>query len=254
MKNRIYYHAYLDDFFSWSHIFTDQLTYMEKQNLLQNVEMMKITAISKNDGRLKLFSKLCSTFPVQIELEWIENKYQNDFQMLEDWNQLQGNTAKPADEINTIKKLYSDCQTEDLNVLYIHTKAVTAVSNTLIKYEMASKFKNRHLWRQFMNWGVIGNWKTCVDALQTHDTAGIDYQTTPPHYKGNFWWTKSSHVRRLNNPQDDNWWDSYKASSSDPWIQNISNRFRNEFWVCSHPETKSFNVRDNNGYYVANDI
>jgi hypothetical protein len=105
-----------------------------------------------------------------------------------------------------------------------------------------------------MNWGVIGNWKTCVDSLNSHDTAGIDYRNNPPHYKGNFWWTKSSHVRTLQHPENDHWWNELKQNSQDPWIRNVSNRFRSEFWVCSRPNTKSFNIKENDNYYVDNDI
>jgi len=254
MKKQIYYHAYLDDLYYWTSIFTEQMTLMEKNNLLQQVDLMKITAISKADERTEIFHKLCAAFPVKIQLEFVENKFQDDFDMLKEFSQLQGDKAKPFSETHTIAKLYDDCQKEDLHVLYIHTKAVTAISNCLLTYKAASKFKNRHLWRQLMNWGVINNWQKCVDSLSQFDTAGIDYQSDPPHYKGNFWWTKSEHVRSLAHPMDDNWWIEFRKSARDPWIQNLADRFRNEFWVCSKPNTKAFNVRANQGYYVENDI
>lgn len=254
MTNRIYYHAYLDDFFSWAHIFTDQLCMMEKDSLLENIDKMKITVISKNDRRIEIFTNLCKSFPVNAELEFIESKYSNDFEMLEDWSHLQNDAVKPVSETITLTKLYDDCLKEDIKVLYLHTKAVTSVSNCLIKHGHASKFKNRHLWRQLMNWGAITYWRHCVNTLNQYDAVGIDYQNTPPHFKGNFWWSKSEHIKSLPDPRDDQWWINFKKSSTDPWIQNLANRFRDEFWICSRDNTKAFNIRPNNGYYVENDI
>jgi hypothetical protein len=254
MKNRVYYHGYLDDYFSWAHIFTDQMCLMEKDGLMSNIDMMKITVISKKDKRLDIFANLCKSFPANFEIEVIESKYGNDFEMLEDWSHLQGDAVKPISETHTLTKLYDDCKREEMNILYLHTKAVTSVSNCLIKYGHASKFKNRHLWRQLMNWGTITYWRMCVDQLKTNDAVGIDYQTTPPHFKGNFWWATSNHINALPDPRDDNWWINFKNKSNDPWIRNLSNRFRDEFWICSKENTKAFNIRPNNGYYVENDI
>jgi hypothetical protein len=253
MTNRIYYHTYLDDHFYWSHIFTDQFCMMEKSQLLANVDMVKITAISKRDERIDIFSNLCRTFPVEIELEFVESKYANDFEMLEDWSELQNSSVSPIDETHTQAKIFEDCKKENLNVLYLHAKAVTSVSNCLIKHNAASKFKNRHLWRQLMNYGNIQQWQTCVEKLKEYDTVGVDYQT-PPHFKGTFWWSKSDHISQLSHPQDAVWWNNFKSNASDPWIQNITSRFRAEFWVCSKENTKAFNILSNNGYYVENDI
>lgn len=255
MKNRIYYHTYLDDYYYWTSIFTDQMTQMEKSGLFQNTEMLKVTAISTlKDNRFDIFQKMCRVYPVNVEIQFIESAYETDFDMLKDWSHLQGNAVKPVSETITLSKLYDDCKQEDVNVLYLHSKAVTAITNCLIKHGQASKFKNRHLWRQFMNWGVIQNWQNCIQSLNEYDTAGVDYQITPPHYKGNFWWSKSEHIRNLPDPRDDMWWTQFKASSSDHWIRNLANRFRDEFWICAKENTKAFNIRSNNGFYVENDI
>lgn len=252
--NRIYYHAFLDDYFSWAHIFVEQMTMIEKQNIFSTVDKMRITAITKNDVRAEAFHRMCSDFAVNIEIHFIESKYANDFEMLEDWSHLQGDAVKPLSETVTLSKVYEDSLNTDMNVLYLHAKSVTSTANLLLKYRNTSKFKNRHLWRKFMNYGVIENWQKCTEALLTHDTAGIDFQTTPPHYKGGFWWAKSNHIRQLSHPEDNLWWENLKKSSNDRWIQNLSNRFRDEFWLCSKPNTKSFNVASNNGYFVENDI
>ena len=255
MTNRIYYHAYLDDHYSWAHIMTDQFCMMEKGGLLQQTDMMKITAITKHDHQLMdIFKNLCMSFPVNIEIEFVISNYKNDEEMLEDWSYLQGNNVKPFSETHTLSKIYDDCKNTDMNVLYLHTKAVTSVANCLIKHRQPSKFKNRHLWRQLMNHGVITYWKVCTDSLKEYDAAGIDYQSSPSHFRGNFWWTKSEHVKALPDPRDDTWWDNFKKNSTEPWYQNLANRFRDEFWICSKQNTKAFNVRSNDGYYVENDI
>jgi hypothetical protein len=258
MKNRIYYHIYLDDYFSWSYIFTEQMTLAEKTGLLHNVDKMKISAISKKDNRFDLFIKLCKEFPINIEIEFIENQYNSDFEMMQDFSILQGKSQdsfkKLTSEIPTITKLYNDCQKEDLKVLYLHSKCISSLVNNMLIQPLPSKFKNRFLWRQFMNYGVITNWQKCVSALDIHDTAGIDYKDTPPHYSGNFWWTKSEHVRNSSNPSYTLWWENFKKSSPDPWIQNLSDRFAAEFWLCSKPNTNSFNIGSNEGYFNARDI
>jgi len=254
MRNRAYYHTFLDDYFSWAHIMTNQFCLMEKNHLLENIDMMKITAICKNDKRAEIFQKLCATFPVNIQIELIESKYKNDFEMLEDWSHLQGDAVKPLSETHTHAKIFDDCKTEDLNVLYFHAKAITSVSNCLIKHGHASKFKNRHLWRQLLNFGTLTYWNMCVEQLVENDAVGVDYQTSPPHFRGGFWWSKSSHIRELPDPRDDSWWLNFKAQATEHWYQNLSNRFRDEFWICSKKDTKAFNIVKNEGYYVENDI
>ena len=252
MKNRVY--AFLDDFFSWAHIFVEHMTLMEQEGILKTLDCMKVNVITKNDVRAEAFHRMCEVFPVKMEINFIESRYNNDFEMLVDWSQLQGDHAKPVSETPTLIRMYNDAQTEDMNILYLNSKSISSVANNLIKHRQPSKYKNRHLWRKFMNWGTINNWKTCVEALETHDIAGANYRSSPPHYSGGFWWATAKHIRSLPHPEDNQWWIELKRNHEDPWIQNMANRYRDEFWPCCRPGTKAFNFASNNGYYVENDI
>ena len=42
-------------------------------------------------------------------------------------------------------------------------------------------------------------WEKILKYLETYDTVGVNLHTNPVlHYSGNFWWSKSSHIKTLN--------------------------------------------------------
>lgn len=254
MPIRLYYHSYLDDNFMWSHILLEQFKLIEDSGLKPYIEKIKITAITQEDNRIKNFCDLVSLYKIPAEVELVKNNYNNDFDMVEATRDIRTNNLKNIDERHTIKKIYDDCQKEDLTILYFHTKNITSIINNLIP-GMASKYRNRYYWRQFMN-KTISGWQECVKALENgYDTAGVNYSTDPSeHYSGAFYWTKSEHVRKLPDPTDPNWWIELKRRKNHPWLNQINDRFAAELWPCSLPETKAFNLASNNGDYIANDI
>jgi hypothetical protein len=88
--------------------------------------------------------------------------------------------------INLLHKHATESE-EEFNVLYLHTKGVTRVGNV-----------NVSDWMNYMIYFNIAEYKTCIDKLADHDAVGVNLQTTPKlHYSGNFWWSKSSHIRKL---------------------------------------------------------
>ena len=60
--------------------------------------------------------------------------------------------------------------------------------------------------------------KEIIDFLENYDTVGVNLQSGP-HYSGNFWWSKSSHIKTLNKKIGSNY--------TDP-----------EFWVTSKKDGK----------------
>jgi hypothetical protein len=80
-------------------------------------------------------------------------------------------------------------------VLYIHTKGVSQTE--------PEKITNVMYWTRGLNYGVIGSWRECLECESSENESGIDligayYADTPaPHFPGNFWWAKSSYIRRL---------------------------------------------------------
>lgn len=255
MKNiTIYYHAYLDDNFLWSTIFLEHFKALENSGLISQANKIRFTVTTQNDDRVRMLYDLCHLYKIPIELEFIQNQYPNDREMMNDLGKIYENASKNLDERYTHQKIYDDCLKEDQNVLYLHSKGIMSIVNNLTIPGRASKYKNRFYWRQFMN-NVIYDWKECVRGLETHDVSGIDYQDDPsPHFRGNFFWTKSEHVRKLPSPSDKQWYIDLKAKVNNDWLNSVCDRFSTELWVGSLSNTKFYNVRSNNGDYIANDI
>lgn len=228
---------------------------MEDSELLRNIKEIRITAVTQNDSRIGMFHDLCKLYNVPIEIEFIQNQYPNDHAMMEDLSKIFNNVARNVGEDYTHKKMYDDCHREDQKVLYIHAKGITSIINSLTVPGRTSKYRNRYYWRLFM-YNVITDWKKCVEALDSgYDTAGIDYTDIPSaHYKGNFFWSKSEHIKTLSDPSTKDWWIDLKKEKNNEWLNRVCDRFASELWPCSKKEMRIFNVRSNNGDYVDNDI
>lgn len=251
---RLYYHAYLDDFFLWTQLLMENFKAMEDSGMMSQVEKIRITAITQEDDRARIFHEFCSIYRVPMEIEFMKNQYPNDREMIADTSDLHTNRMKNVDERHTLRKLHEDCQKEDLTVLYFHAKGITSIVNNLIVPGRVSKYRNRYYWRMFVN-KTISEWKTCVDALNTYDVAGVDYKTDPSeHFCGNFFWSTSDHIRKLPNPTEIAWWNELKRRKNHPWLNQVCDRFAAEMWICSRPGAKYFNLVSNNGDYIANDI
>lgn len=93
----------------------------------------------------------------------------------------------------TINKLYEDSKNELFNVLYIHSKGVRHNNNI-----------NIIDWVNYMSHFNINCYKYCIELLNNYDTVGVNLQDNPSlHYSGNFWWSKSTYIRKLENCNDD---------------------------------------------------
>jgi len=94
-------------------------------------------------------------------------------------------------EGQTLKHLWDRCNEVDIDVLYIHGKGVISSSAPVAN------------WREILHHYFITKWPVAVSHLQHSDVVGIQ-DATPETEKlmtsGNFWWTKSSHVRTLPDP------------------------------------------------------
>lgn len=255
MNIKVYYHTYLDDNFLWSQLFLEKFKLMEDSELIQNVKEIRITAVTQNDSRIGMFHDLCRLYNVPIEIEFIQNQYRDDRAMMEDLRNIFNNVTRNVGEDYTHKKMQEDCKKEDQMVLYLHAKGITSIMNNLTVPGLISKYRNRYYWRLFM-YNAITDWRKCVEALQSgYDTAGIDYSESPSaHYKGNFFWSKSDHIKSLPDPTTREWWVELKKEKNNDWLNSVCDRFGSELWLCSKKETRSFNVKSNNGDYVDNDI
>ena len=136
-------------------------------------------------------------------------------------------------EYSTLKDLeqFAINSKENYKILYFHSKGITNMGNMNIR-----------AWRLYMEHCLIQNWKECVDSLNEYDCVGTSFTKRPwcnrgsgsealtchPHFSGNFWWTKTEYLKKLNT--------SYLCELS---------RWKQEFWITSDfeknkPKVKNF--------------
>jgi hypothetical protein len=142
-----------------------------------------------------------------------------------------------------MQKIWNDSQNEDMKILYLHSKGATSTLRHLQLSVEANTFKTYYYWRQFLNWGVIENWRKCYEALRLNDIAGVNFYDFPSkHFSGNYWWANSRYIKRLPDPSTKDWWINMKNKSSDSWLRSAGDRFRDEQWSCSLDDARIYNV------------
>lgn len=128
-------------------------------------------------------------------------------------------------ENETINYIRRFCKDNNVNVLYTHTKGVCHPNNKAVE-----------AWRKYMIHFNIEKSQECINSLEDFDVCGVDFRINPvPHFCGNFWWSKSSHINKLPDPNNAN--------------TIISHRHKAEFWICNYDPTikfKSFHQNDLN--------
>lgn len=241
--NTLYYHVYLsDDPGVWSSIVLEQLKCMEDYHMLDYLDIINVTAITQDDYRKEAFQKLCDSFSSdKFNIEFVKNPWNNDRQMIQNLEH-----ESTISENYTYRKIYEDCLRikNEFNICYIHTKGITSTIRHL-ETSNIHMYKNYYYWRQYLNWGIIQNWKSSVYALDlfdVFDVAGINYYEKPSkHYSGNFWWTKSNYIKKLPDPASKEWWKKLQEKTTDQWLKTTSDRFRDEMWLCSIDNVRAFN-------------
>ncbi|ANS04308.1 hypothetical protein [uncultured Mediterranean phage] len=111
----------------------------------------------------------------------------------------------------TLNNLYDDCEKEDFYVLYLHTKGITHPGCKRVRD-----------WVDYLIYFNMYKFKEIIDFLKIYDTVGVNLQPAPEiHYSGNFWWSKSAHIKTLN--------------------RNIGNHPNDpEFWITSKKEERKY--------------
>lgn len=114
-------------------------------------------------------------------------------------------------ELPTLQLLHRFSQDYvDTNILYLHTKGVSYSPDDV-------RYKNILDWIQYMTYGLVQNYKHCVEALKTYDVVGCNRLESPfPHFSGNFWWANSNYIRTLN-------------------THRLTDKLSAEWWVLSNP-------------------
>lgn len=149
-------------------------------------------------------------------------------------------------EFPTLDLIWNHCSKEDdLNILYLHTKGVTKPG-----------FQNVEDWTNYLSYFNINKWQDRIKDLEMYDCTGVNfmgsandifehpstwgYGKAPLHYSGNFWWSKSSHIKKLPNPIS--------------WLpDNNYQRWRvmAEMWVCQVQQGKYYSAHSSNvNHYI----
>ena len=93
-------------------------------------------------------------------------------------------------ECFTINMLYNDAlrSTEEFNVLYIHSKGLNHNKTN----------PNVEDWVEYLCYFNIYKYAINLNKLLEFDTVGVDLNYDKViHYSGNFWWSKSSYIKKL---------------------------------------------------------
>lgn len=129
--------------------------------------------------------------------------------------------------------MYENSLKEDVNILYIHTKGV---SNKYINDYKSKKCISD--WVEYMTYFNIYKWKICLEKIKEYDAVGVNLHNmnAPLHYSGNFWWSKSSHVRNTGLIKDNGYNSAEFYITSNPnqkyaclWNSNYLNHYINEY-------------------------
>jgi hypothetical protein len=161
--SNIYIYIHVCCINNWSDIFRKLISDLKESGLYQIVKSIKCNILTQNMDELDE----CLTDP-KIEIIGISNELH-------------------LHETPTINLLYEHSLKEDFKVLYIHTKGVTRYG-----------CQNVTSWVKYLSYFNIYKHEICIDNLDTYDSVGVNLQNNPVlHYSGNFWWSKSEHIKKL---------------------------------------------------------
>jgi len=218
---RVYSHYYLNEDSSWVFMFLDHMKMIEDSGLMDALEVIKFTILA-NQQQAELFKQLVSLY-TKVEVYHIDYNFNdNDLAHLNDTA-----SNKYVGEQPTLRRLWEDSFHGDFYALYFHNKGSTAFPNMFKSGKDIPQFKNYHYWRKYLEWGCIEKWEDCLIGLESHDAAGVGFNMRPvPHFSGNFWWTKSDYMKKLDDIADSSWWKNYCENIFGP-------RMISEFWPLS---------------------
>jgi hypothetical protein len=132
-------------------------------------------------------------------------------------------------EYPTLELLKRNCQAmtdnEEFNICYLHLKGLSRLGDTRVTD-----------WRNFMEYHTIDRWEDCVEKLENgYDLVGTNIIEKPwLHSSGNFWWSKSSYVKKLDpliHPENYLWGTPSKLTGA--ILDGGNFRYDHEAWIGS---------------------
>ncbi len=185
-------------------IVNDQLTSIKKSGLLCKTKTLHITIIGGENNLLIVNSFLDKLNITNYNIDVVNG--------LDNF------------EFPTLEKIYNLSLIEDFYCYYLHTKGVSIDENNYTRYG------NKPLqyiktcvgeWREYMEYFLLEQHEQCMCELKYSDAVGCFISEEPvKHFTGNFWWSKSEYIKKLNSIEDLNKLDRYQAEF---WISDKNN-------------------------------
>ena len=139
-------------------------------------------------------------------------------------------------EGQTLKLLHDRCcQTDNFDVLYLHSKGMVSSSASVM------------VWREILDHYCITEWANCLKKLQNSNVVGVnDAKTRNIIMSGNFWWSKSEHIKSLPNPLQS---DLYMGDQSDFYPNQPAYRYSFERWILSNSPIVTYIIDTKTDHY-----
>lgn len=182
----IFSHNYLVN--NWEEIFIDQLSKLFNSNLYSNADKIFFGVYSPTEENYLKFKSAI-----------VENDVERKISVVKFEENLDEFTT-----LSFLQKTINDLNF-DVNVLYYHLKGVTSIQNhsdVNVTHEAVTS------WRNVMEYFLIEKWQNCIELLNgIYDSVGCfwndeNHEMYPNMYCGNFWWSKTSHIKKLPNIND----------------------------------------------------
>ena len=172
--NVIFWHICgLDNYYK---IIIEQYSSIISSGLINDIDKIYITYVGKNINELDKFLSLHPKLSLHV--------YNDDVLQFE----------RPC-----LHSLYDWSKYNNANILYIHSKGIRWLCD-------GGRVANIFAWRRMMEYFLIHNYKSCLAKLDRYDCVGCNFinppdrikkETHAAHFSGNFWWTKTSWIRKL---------------------------------------------------------
>ena len=169
-----YYHVYMKN--AWKSIVTEQYEIMKRSGLYYELQEIHVGVIGAQEDTKDLIDILDG------------DKFKFHYWGVEGY------------ERPTITLMHELSKTVPSIILYFHTKGASKVADNVAE------------WRDEMNTQVLLNWRDCIAHIRNgYDTCGVNWIG---FYEGNFWWSRTNYIRRLDAPK-------------------VGTRYEDEEWIAS---------------------
>ena len=205
--NKIKIFMHLNDLPGAHELMSEQLTRLSEHELLETAE----TVFLCTNGNELNFMEAQNVLANERNIKFIHTSNRTDL-----WE---------YPTLDLVKRNCDAAANEEYNVFYFHLKGLSRLGDGRVTD-----------WRNFMEYWMIDNWRTCVEKLDSgYDLVGTNIIEQPwLHSSGNFWWSKSSYIKKLTaltSPEQYAWGTPSKLTRA--ILDGGNFRYDHEAWIGS---------------------